>query len=48
MVTQIVNENMNSGMHTVNFNASNLPSGIYIYTLQTDKQTLTKKMTLLK
>jgi peroxiredoxin len=37
-----------SGKHTINYDASNLSSGIYIYRLQTGNISLTKRMTLLK
>ncbi|MBE2280328.1 MAG: T9SS type A sorting domain-containing protein [Ignavibacteriaceae bacterium] len=37
-----------SGKHNVVFNASNLPSGNYFYTLLTGEGSFTKKMTLLK
>jgi|WetSurMetagenome_2_1015567.scaffolds.fasta_scaffold19941_2 photosystem II stability/assembly factor-like uncharacterized protein len=37
-----------AGFYTSNFNGSNLPSGIYFYTLSTDKFISTKKMILLK
>jgi len=36
------------GEHTVSFGASNLPSGVYFYRLQTEKKTLTNKMLLLR
>jgi hypothetical protein len=35
-----------SGYHTVNFNASSLPAGVYLYTLQAGGTTITKRMTL--
>jgi hypothetical protein len=38
----------NAGTYEVNWNASNLPSGIYIYTIQSENIHITKKMTLLK
>ena len=36
------------GKHTVTFNASNYPSGTYIYSLETNKFTISKKMLFLK
>jgi len=39
---------MNAGWHTVEFNAENLSSGLYFYTMKTDNFTQTKKMLLLK
>ncbi|HEX3073776.1 MAG TPA: T9SS type A sorting domain-containing protein [Ignavibacteriales bacterium] len=36
------------GYHTANFNGNNLPSGIYIYRLNTGTINLTRKMILLK
>lgn len=47
-VAEVVNENLEAGNHSYNFNASSLPSGLYIYSLQTDEKTISKKMTLLK
>lgn len=44
----IVNERMSAGYYTVTFNSSNLPSGVYFYTLSSGNFTETKKMTLLK
>lgn len=38
----------NSGRYTINFNASNLASGIYIYRLKSGNFTSTKKMMLIK
>jgi hypothetical protein len=37
-----------AGDHGVEFNAANLPSGQYFYHLTTSKQTLTKKMLVVK
>lgn len=49
VATMIHNQFMNSGTHTISFDASRLASGIYIYRLQLgDGQSLTRKMTLIK
>ncbi|MFZ6033884.1 MULTISPECIES: T9SS type A sorting domain-containing protein [Melioribacter] len=47
-VTTLVNEVKPAGTYQVNFNGNNLSSGIYIYSLITDKQIITKKMLLIK
>jgi photosystem II stability/assembly factor-like uncharacterized protein len=47
-VAVLVNDNKEAGYHSVEFNASNLPSGIFIYTLQVNGYTNSKKMLLLK
>lgn len=47
-VAEIVNKYLDAGTYTYNFDASNLPSGIYVYTLQTADKLLSKKMTLIK
>ncbi|MBK8983673.1 MAG: T9SS type A sorting domain-containing protein [Ignavibacteria bacterium] len=47
-VSTPVNEIQTAGYYTVNFNGSNLSSGIYIYTLTSNNQTVTKKMLLVK
>jgi len=39
---------LGSGLHTFEFDASNLPSGIYIYELSTSNHTEIRKMTLIK
>ena len=44
----IENEYKNAGNYTVNFNASNLPSGIYFYKLEAGQYSQIKKMILLK
>ena len=46
--TLINNELMSAGRHTVTFEASSLPTGIYIYRLQTGNYSSNKKMILLK
>lgn len=48
VATLLNNEVVNSGTHSVNFNASNLASGVYIYRLVGVNMTLTRKMTLIK
>jgi len=47
-VKSLVNENIAAGSYEVNFNAAELNSGVYFYTLQTNEFTETKKMMLVK
>jgi hypothetical protein len=47
-VTTLVNEIKSTGSYDLVFDASNLPSGTYFYTLRTDNYSSTKKMILLK
>ena len=47
-VTTLVNEEKPAGSYEVEFNASNLSSGIYFYKLSAGSFTETKKMTVLK
>ena len=47
-VASLVNERQDAGRYFVNFNASNLPSGIYFYSLTSGKYMATKKLILLK
>lgn len=47
-VAEIVNSQLQAGNHEINFNAKNLSSGIYIYKLETDNFTASKKMILMK
>jgi hypothetical protein len=46
VATLISNEKMNPGKHVISFSPEkySLPSGIYYYTLLSDKQTITRKM----
>ncbi|MCB0753806.1 MAG: T9SS type A sorting domain-containing protein, partial [Ignavibacteriae bacterium] len=44
----INSEILASGKHTYNFDASDLASGVYLYTLSTDFGSVSKKMTVLK
>jgi hypothetical protein len=47
-VASLVNGTVEAGSHTINFNASNLSSGVYLYTINADNFTMTKKMMLMK
>jgi len=47
-VAELVNEYLDAGTYTYSFDASQLTSGIYVYTLQTGDQLISKKMTLIK
>jgi len=47
-VSTLVNNVKNAGSHEVNFNASNLASGMYIYKITAGNYTASKKMMLLK
>lgn len=44
----LVNGRLNRGEHTYIFDAGMLPSGIYFYSLITEKENITRKMVLLK
>jgi Secretion system C-terminal sorting domain len=44
----LVNEFKESGVHTINFDASDLNSGMYIYKIESGSFTQTRKMTLVK
>ena len=47
-LAELVNQSLEAGTHSYNFDASNLTSGVYIYSLQTDAGVVSNKMTLLK
>jgi len=47
-VANLVNTTQEAGNHSINFNASQLASGLYIYTLNAGDFTSSKKMMLLK
>jgi hypothetical protein len=47
-VAEIVNEVKQAGVHTVQFDGSNLPSGVYLYKLNAGNFISTKKMMFLK
>ena len=47
-VAQIAHTNYNSGNHTVNYDASNLSSGVYLLRVNYKQKTLTRSITLIK
>ena len=47
-ISTLVNNSQTAGNYEIVFNAENLPSGIYYYTLSTNNYTETKKMVFLK
>lgn len=44
----LLSERVQAGQNTVTFDASDLTSGVYLYTLRTGGQSLTRRMTILK
>lgn len=48
LVTTLVEQELQSGKHSVQFNATNLASGIYIYSIQANNFNFTRKMMLIK
>lgn len=47
-VAVLINESMPAGEHSVDFDASNLASGVYLYRLESSGGSVMKRMTLLK
>ena len=47
-IYQLVNEEKEAGIYEINFNADNLPTGVYLYKIQAGSFVETKKMLLLK
>ena len=47
-VTTLINENLQTGYHTVSFNGTNLASGVYFYKLTAGDFTAVKKMLMIK
>jgi hypothetical protein len=47
-IATLVNETLESGSYSVEFNADNLPSGTYLYKFTAGEFTDTKKMMLVK
>ncbi|MEJ2506368.1 MAG: T9SS type A sorting domain-containing protein, partial [Ignavibacteriaceae bacterium] len=47
-VAELINGNLTAGYHTVNFNATNLASGVYFYRIEAGDFVSVKKLMLLK
>jgi hypothetical protein len=47
-ISELVNRQQLAGFHRINFDATGLPSGIYIYKITTANYSQSKKMTLIK
>ncbi|MFZ1517145.1 MAG: YCF48-related protein [Ignavibacteriaceae bacterium] len=47
-VAELLKETKEAGVYSIEFNASNLPSGVYIYTLKVNSFSASQKMLLLK
>jgi hypothetical protein len=47
-IAVLVNQNLKPGIYEIDWNAENIPSGVYFYSLITNEFTQTKKMVVLK
>jgi hypothetical protein len=47
-VATLVNDQVSAGLHTVNFDAGSLSSGVYLYRMKWGSSVLTRKLTILK
>jgi hypothetical protein len=47
-IAVLVNQNLKPGIYEIDWNAENIPSGVYFYSLVTNEFTQTKKMVVLK
>jgi hypothetical protein len=47
-VITLVDGHLETGYHTVNFDASNLPSGVYVYRIETPEFVTSRKLILMK
>jgi hypothetical protein len=47
-IQTLINEQQNAGHYSVQFNASNLPSGVYFYKIEAGTNHDTKKLLLFK
>jgi len=48
LVTTLLSGQLNAGHHHVSWDASNVPSGVYVYRLRTGDAVRAKKMIVLK
>ena len=48
LVKTLINQPLKAGEYEVNFDGTNLPSGVYFYQLLTNEFTQTKKMLMIK
>lgn len=48
LMKEIINGRRNAGRYTHTFSASELPSGVYLYRLEANGQTLTRRMSVIK
>jgi ligand-binding sensor domain-containing protein len=48
LIKVLVNKTHNAGNYQVSFSGDNLPSGIYLYRLTTERSSITKKMVLIR
>ncbi|MDZ7722639.1 MAG: T9SS type A sorting domain-containing protein [candidate division KSB1 bacterium] len=47
-IKELINQTMSAGTHRIRVDAESLPTGVYLYQLQSAGQSMTKKMTVLK
>jgi hypothetical protein len=48
IITNLINEELEAGIHEATFDAANFPSGMYIYRLQAGEYVRSKKLLLMK
>lgn len=48
LIEKIIDMEMTAGRHSINYNASNLASGVYIYSIKADRFSFSRKMIVLK
>jgi len=47
-ITTLINQELSSGKHRINFDGKTLTSGVYLYTLQFNGNIQSRKMILIK